>query len=514
MTSLTAKTVVKAYFTVVLLLAVLASPLPQLGIALVLLVIQLYSVYRPLRASLDLVLVVGSLVFAPLALEALAGQVFSVLFMVPAVFLLDQSLRDNASTQRFVFARVGMGATDVLRILGAGLLLVFGASVVVWNLTLVLTVAILIGYLAVMSAFVFFRVPRNALHEEKTWSRIVVGDTVAEVVNLKSEAGIPVIVSLQPVDSWVKVEPSNFILPIQGKIEAALRFSPPLSGPSKIQLQALIVDPRGLIQTNQILEPVDLHIIPRAKYAKWLANKYLERTASGMGAAASISTARSNKAARTGVEFYGSRQYQPGDRMKDLDWKHTYLLGELIVKEFAGDQGQTAILAVDLTAKDATEADKLAYDFVMAALTFATESLPTALAVYNQSEVLAAMAPMNPREALKKALELTGKITIVERSEKVLQVAQMLRLRRSIGQLGQVEADSAQKLLDVLNLEYEANVKAALEHPAGRALAKIVEITPPPATITVVCSPSGNEEGLSVTLQRLKEKGYSTVLVG
>lgn len=58
------------------------------------------------------------------------------------------------------------------------------------------------------------------------------------------------------------------------------------------------------------------------------------------------------------------------------------MLGELIVKEFEGSQGQTAIIVADLTAKDAQEADKLAYDFVMSALTLATESLPTALGCF------------------------------------------------------------------------------------------------------------------------------------
>lgn len=61
---------------------------------------------------------------------------------------------------------------------------------------------------------------------------------------------------------------------------------PPLAGPSKLRLQASAVDPHGLIQTNQILEPIELHIIPKAKYAQWLAKKYLEQTASGTSMAA------------------------------------------------------------------------------------------------------------------------------------------------------------------------------------------------------------------------------------
>ena len=148
------------------------------------------------------------------------------------------------------------------------------------------------------------------------------------------------------------------------------------------------------------------------------------------------------------------------------------------------------------------------------ALTFATESIPTALAVYNQTEVFGAIAPMNPREALKKTLQLTEKITIVEPSEKVLQSVKMRGLKRSIGQLEQVKSDSTQKLIDILRLEYEANQKTAMNHPAGRALTKIVEGTPPPATITVVSSSlSINDDALSITLEKLKENGYNIVQV-
>jgi hypothetical protein len=140
--------------------------------------------------------------------------------------------------------------------------------------------------------------------------------------------------------------------------------------------------------------------------------------------------------------------------------------------------------------------------------------MPTALTVYNRKEVLATIPLASPREALKKALKLTQSITIVEPSERVLQSAEMRRLRRSIGQLEQVNGDSTQRLVDVLRLEYEANQKAAVEHPAGKALAKIVEGTPPPATITVVSSSlSINDDALSITLEKLKEKGYNIVQV-
>lgn len=354
-------------------------------------------------------------------------------------------MKDFALTQAFSFSRVGRSASVVLKTLGAGLLLVFAVSVVVWNLTLMLTTAVLMGYLSVVIAHVFRGVPKMSLAEEKTWRRIVVGDLETVKFSVKGKANMSILASLQSVDSWVHIEPSYFLLPVKKEIEATVRFTPPLAGPSKIQIQASYVDSRGLVQTGQVLEPVDLHIIPRAKYAAWLANKFLEQTSSGAGRAVAIPQS-SSRAASHGVEFHGSRRYQAGDRLKYIDWRHSYMLGELIVKEFAGAQGQVGIIVADLTAKDAEDADKLAYNFVMSALTLATEALPSALAIYNRNEVLAVTSPMNPRETLKKTLELTEKITVVEPKEKVLQPTEMRRLKRAMGQLDQVQTKSAQKL--------------------------------------------------------------------
>ena len=53
------------------------------------------------------------------------------------------------------------------------------------------------------------------------------------------------------------------------------------------------------------------------------------------------------------------RPFQSGDRWRDLDWKDSCMLGELIVKEFAGAQGQVEIIVADLTAKNAEYADHL-----------------------------------------------------------------------------------------------------------------------------------------------------------
>jgi hypothetical protein len=508
----TVKNLAKAYFISMLLLAILVSQPTQIGIAIALLAIQIISTYKPPKTNLDLTLVTSSLIFAPLAFTALAGNVYSVLLMIPAILLLDQSLKENASTQFSKPTKNARTPTEVLKALATGLFLTFAASVIVGNITLMLTVIILSTYLTLALGYLYKKIPIKPFTESKTWNRTLVGDKVDDAMQLKTKSNVPIFVSLSG-DSWIQAEPSKFELKAKDKTELKLSYTPPLAGPTKLRLQASALDSRGLMQINQIIEPIDLHIIPRAKYAKWLAKKYLEKTASGTNASGFNPTLRSHKAPKKGIEYYSSREYQPGDKWKDLDWKHTCLLGKLIVKEFAGEQGQTAIIVADLTAKNAEESDKLAYNFMMTALTFATESLPTALAVYNQKEVFAALSPMNPREALKKTLQLTEKITIIEPTEKVLQSADMHKIKRTMRQLEQTKTEPPQKIINALRLDYETNLNAAFDHPASKALTKITKNTPPPATITVISSPSNNENALNITLEKLKEKGYTTILI-
>jgi hypothetical protein len=149
----------------------------------------------------------------------------------------------------------------------------------------------------------------------------------------------------------------------------------------------------------------------------------------------------------------------------------------------------------------------------MSALTLAVEAVPTALAAYNHKEVLSAIPPENPRETLKKALKLTQSITLVEPPEKVLQSPEIWRLRRSMGQLERAKTESAQKLAEILRLEYQAIQKSAKDHPVSQALAKTVASTPPPAVITVVSPWSHDADALAMTLEKLRVRGYNLVLV-
>jgi uncharacterized protein (DUF58 family) len=482
-------------------------------VALILLILQIYSLYKPLRSKLNLPLVISTIILLPLTLEASAGKLFSIFLTVPAILLLDQSLKSNALTQPFSYSKTGRKPSKILKTLTTTLFALLIVSIVLLSQTLMLTCIVLMGYLITILAYITYKIPKNPLEGSKKLSRVVVGDTVEVSVPLKIRAKMPSHMLLEASHPWIRLNPSSIMLEAGEEKEINLAITPPLAGPSEPQIFALAIDPWGLTQTSQILEPVELHIIPRAKYAEWLARKYLEQTAPGTAAGAAVPPSRAVRAAKIGVEYYGSRPYQPGDSLKNVDWKHTFKLQELIVKEFVGAHGQPAIIAANLTAKDPEEADDLAYNFVTSALTLAKEAVPTALAVYNHKEVIASTHPINPREALKRAMKLTRNIKVMEYSEKFLQPPDMRRLRRTISQLKQAKIEQAQKLVEILKLEYAAIQKTAGDHPASLALTKTAENAQSPAFISVVSPWNHDAEALTVTLERLESKGYNTIIV-
>jgi uncharacterized protein (DUF58 family) len=182
------------------------------------------------------------------------------------------------------------------------------------------------------------------------------------------------------------------------------------------------------------------------------------------------------------------------------------MLGELIVKEFAGAHGQPIIIVANLTAKDPQDADKLVYNVIMTALTAATESLPSGLVCFNQKEILAATAPTNPRETLKKTLKTTEKITIELQPTRTMQPTElrMLRTIKSLDEKGGVS--------EVLKFEYEVIQNAARQHPVTLALTRCVEKSSAPAMITVPSTGSGDVEILVVTLEKFNERGYRVTI--
>jgi len=450
------------------------------------------------------------LYFLPNTGLSLTGlQVLAAIAIVPAIYLLDYDLRQSAQGMTLAHNIKRRHLTSIPKALFVSILAMLLVSLILNNRVLLFTSIILVLYLLVILIRVLHAIPRLPVDVPATGKRIIAGTTADIFPYAISKASVRLHCLLSPVESWVKITPQRFTLN-RAKIELNLAVTPPLAGPSHPRLQVSVTDPRGFIQVNQVIEPVEAQVIPRARYAEWLAMKYLEQT--GVGATAAIAMPPKDVLIpKRGIEYFDSRTYQPGDELRSIDWKHTLKLSQLIIKKHIEAGEQAAIIAVNLSVTDVEEADELAFNLITTALTLAREIIPTALAVYNHQRVVLTTAVIDPREILKQALLLVKDITPVEFAHRFLQLPDISKLRRSIAQLKQATSEPGQRLLSMLNFEYRAIEQTAKEHSAALALSQVTEHIPPPAIIVLVSQLNHDTEALLVTGEKLARRGFTTL---
>ena len=524
MSKLSPRLVCQIYVLFILLAATTLSTLPYALLALVLLLVMLLITWRPPSPRLNLVITVFAVFLVPLVLEPSlnyftyatgvslrAVQFVAAIFILPIIYLLDYNLRQKTpNITAFISENPkGRHITTTSKALFVSVLTILLVSLILNNLTLLFTGIIFALYLLVTMIRVLLAIPRQPLDIPILWKRVIAGTTADISLYAASKSSMRLHGLLSPADPWVRVTPQRFTLS-RDKIELNLTITPPLAGPSHPQLQVSVMDPWGLIQVNQLLQPVALQVIPRAKYAEWLALRFLEQ--SGAGALAAITPlSKAILAPKRGIEYFESRTYQPGDQLKNIDWKHTLKLNKLIVKEFIETGRQAAIIAVNLSVTDAEEADKIAFNLITAALTLTQEAIPTALAVYNHQRVVLTTTALDPREILKQTLSLVKDITLVESTHRFLQLPDLGKLKRDITQLKRATSEPAQRLLNMLNFEYQAIEKAAKKHPATIALSSVAKQAPSPATIVLISQANHDAEALLVTTEKLSRREFTTI---
>jgi uncharacterized protein (DUF58 family) len=500
---LSKRTIARIYLVALLIVGIIVSPLPQYLLALALLILQLYIIYRPPIPKINVALLLGTLFLTPLTLIPLAESFLSSLLILPVIYLLDSSLKDNARTLLPQPQKRPRQATSLLKSITIALITILVFSLVVINLVIASVAAILMLYLAGLASLVLHRIPKKPILYTQTLSRILAGESEIKKITFSAKTNLPIYTGIWPLDLWVKVMPTKIQLTPKKQTEIDVIYTPPLAGPTRVQLQTATVDPWGLIQINQTLAPIELHVIPRAKYAQWLAMKFIEQSGSSGISVAPTITIRALGTMKTGVEYYGSRSYQPGDSLKEVDWKQTVIHNELIVKEFSVAQGQPVIISVELTAENLETADKLASKIVMIALTAASESLPLGLVAFKEKEVIISIAPTDSREALKKTINLIAKISTKQQPLRFNTEPANHKLKES-----NQKNSTTQAIAKLLEVEYEINRIAAKNHPATVALKKILQKTLPSAIIIYISNTNSSSEALLFTLRKLNSRGY------
>ncbi len=514
----------QVYLLLALLVATILSPIPYSPLALGLLAVMLLVTFRPIPPRLNIAFMMATIFLLPLIIEPLMSYLFhttplpllilqflAATVILPAIYLLDNALRQNAQDIAPADNIMRRGITHVAKSVAISILLLLLISLIIDRGILFFTSLILALYWLITLARTLQAIPKQPLDIPTVEKRIITGTTANISLHAASRASVRLHCHLNPLDPWVNCTPQSFTLD-RAKIELNLAITPPLAGPSHVQLQVSAIDPRGLIQVNQIAQPLKLHVIPRARYAEWLATKYLSQAGTLTTATATIPL-EDSLIPKRGIEYLSSRTFQFGDQLSDIDWKHTLKLKRLIIKEYTESSKRAAIIAVNLSVTDAEEADKLAFNLITTALTLARQSIPSALAAYNHEKVILTTAVTNPDEILKQTLMLVKNINLVEFTYRCLQPASMSRLRRNIVLLKRATSEPAQRLLSMLDFEYQAIEQAAKTHAATVALSQVVKRISSPAIIVLVSQMSHDDEALLVATDKLTQRGFTTLRI-
>jgi uncharacterized protein (DUF58 family) len=497
--------------------------LPYAVLSGALLAVLVYVTLRPRGPAFNVVFDVMLAFLAPPVLAAVMDGVgldatyiagtAAVILTLPALLLLDESLQ-KYTRRRQVFSGAGgeRRVTQTFAALAGCSLAVMVLGLVLGRPALLLAGAALLLYLIIVLGKVWASVPRPLFAADTVLKRVIAGTQGGIFLGLSSRAPLRLYCRAAPVDAWVRARPAQFVIEPGSGARLELSFKPALAGECQPALVVSALDPRGLVHFDQRLEPLQLHVIPMARYAEWLARKYLEQAEAGVIADERLTRQRL-QAPKGGADYLESRAYQPGDPLKDIDWKHTAKLNQLIVNTYGETGQQAAIIAANLEVASAAEADRLAFNLITVALTLARENVPAALAVYDRHRVVANTGIIDTLEVLKQTLTLVRQVAPAEMEGRHLEPTDVAKVRRNIRQLQQADSEPARRLLEIFNFEHKAVEEVARNNPATLALNAAAAKVPAPATIFLVSQLNHDAEAVLVATEKLARRKFKIVPV-
>ncbi len=503
----------RTYAAVALIVAAVFSPAALSVAPILLLVWHLYLWWRPLNPVLRLLTDFFLFFAIALSLTTRLGPFISLPISLPMLALVALDLQEAAASPMLLDSGFRRSPTRIGVALPAMAIVALGVSCLLGSLSLLLTSAAAVAYLGLLIAFVLRRLPRKPVEEIRVQQRMVAGTRSELDMTLTSKTTIGGVVSLASPYPWLKISPNSLLLK-DTTLTAKMALSPPLSGASEIRIAGQATDRWGLIQVRFDLEPVQLHVVPRARYAAWLARRYLAETRPGsLPLVSNVAVLKPLYGLKRGVEYYGSHPYEPGDSMKNIDWKHSGVYREIIVKGFAEFHGQPAVVLVNLAVGNAEEADQIAYKIIVTALSLAGEGIPVALAAYDHKGVKLTTGLLDPRQLVLKSLQLAMETVTVANTERYLSPPNVSRLRANVQRVRSGKSDASRVLAQLLQIEYRNLSSSARSNPATSALRFALAKADRQSNIMVISQRNHDAEALAFDTFSYTSKGHAVINV-
>jgi hypothetical protein len=504
----------KIYVAIALVIATIFSPLALSFVPILLLLWYFYLRRWPITPTINLLTEYFMFLAVALLFTTQVGPFFSLLISLPVLLLINRSLEETAELFTHRDTRHARRPTSIFVTFLLIDILVLGAAGLLGSLTLLLSGAIVIIYLGVLVAVVLRQLPSKPVLAERAKQRMVAGSQAHLDIKLTAETKIGGLFFVESPYEWVQVSP-NILSLKQNDLVVRVSFSPSLSGPSIIKLKGQATDRWGLIQVNFELEAIRLFVIPRARYAAWLARRYLAETKPGtLPLISNVETLRPIYGLRRGVEYYGNQLYQPGDSLKNIDWKHSLKYNELVSKEFADFHGQPAVVLINIAVGSAEEADELSYNIIVTAISLAQESIPAALAAYDHESVKLTTPTLQSQELVLRSLQIAQQMVSIINPVRYLNPPDVARLRANLSRIQFVDSKASNVLGQLLQLEYNNISSYAQLNPATKALTEVFGKTDKQSNIIIISHRNHDAEALAFNMFYFSKKGNAVIDVG
>jgi uncharacterized protein (DUF58 family) len=214
-------------------------------------------------------------------------------------------------------------------------------------------------------------------------------------------------------------------------------FTPELSGHyASSVLNVEMNDDLGLFHCETVIDySIDINVYPRVIVAAMNALEYLEGQGI-LGAGEQISKTKGR-----GYEYADSREYYPGDSLRQIDWKATARLGKMYVKEYFTESSGSIQVVYEVDCADPVSGDVLAAAFLRTVTSFAANGWLMGLTVFKGGEVDTHTSIIHPDMAVSTALRY------------------VLETNRSL----------PQNLYDILDPMYKPRLDRVLDGPVDRS---------------------------------------------